>query len=89
MPGSLLGNRVRRVEDPDLLTGRGTYVGNLRVAGMARVVFVRSSLAHGCLIGIDTKAAQAAPGVLAVFTSADLGVAPFHGFMVLASSGRR
>jgi carbon-monoxide dehydrogenase large subunit len=83
VPGSLLGNRVRRVEDPDLLTGRGTYVGNLRVAGMARVVFVRSSLAHGCLIGIDTKAAQAAPGVLAVFTSADLGVAPFHGFMVL------
>jgi len=83
MPGSLLGTQVRRIEDPDLLTGRGTYVGNLRVEGLARVVFVRSPLAHGRVVGIDTTAAQKSPGVLAVYTAADLGVAPFHGFMVL------
>src|SRR5487761_1314364 len=83
MPGSILGNRVRRVEDPDLLTGRGTYVGNLRVDGLARVAFVRSPIAHARITGIDTKAAREAPGVLAVYTNADLGVAPFHGFMVL------
>jgi carbon-monoxide dehydrogenase large subunit len=83
MPGSLLGNRVRRLEDPDLLTGRGSYVGNLRIEGMARVVFVRSPIAHGRITRIDATAAQAAPGVLAVYTAADLGVVPFHGFMVL------
>jgi carbon-monoxide dehydrogenase large subunit len=83
MPGSILGNRVRRVEDPDLLSGRGTYVGNLRVPGMLRAVFVRSPMAHARVAGIDTSAATGMPGVVAVFTAADLGVAPFHGFMVL------
>jgi carbon-monoxide dehydrogenase large subunit len=83
MPGSLLGTSVRRVEDPDLLTGRGTYIGNLRVDGMARAVFVRSPIAHARITGIDTSAASQAPGVLAVLTAADLGVRPFHGFMVL------
>jgi carbon-monoxide dehydrogenase large subunit len=89
MPGSLLGNRVRRVEDPDLLTGRGTYVGNLRVDGLARVAFVRSPVAHARVVAIDTKAAEAAPGVLAVFLADDLGVAPFHGFMVLNAACAR
>jgi carbon-monoxide dehydrogenase large subunit len=83
MPGSLLGNRVRRIEDPDLLTGRGTYVGNLRVDQLARVAFVRSPIAHGRLVSIDTAAAVAAPGVLAVYTFADLGLSKFHGFMAL------
>jgi carbon-monoxide dehydrogenase large subunit len=83
MPGSLLGNRVPRVEDPDLLTGRGTYVGNLRIEGMGRVAFVRSPFAHARIVSIDTDAAQTAPAVLAVYTAADLGVAPFHGFMIL------
>jgi aerobic carbon-monoxide dehydrogenase large subunit len=83
MPGSLLGTRVRRVEDPDLLTGKGTYVGNLRVEGMARAVFVRSPVAHARVVRIDTAAAKAARGVAAVLTAADVDVAPFHGFMVL------
>ena len=83
MPGSLLGNSVRRVEDPELLTGRGTYVGNLRVEGMARAAFVRSPVAHGRILSIDTTEAKAAPGVISVLTAADLGVEPFHGFMVL------
>ncbi len=83
MPGSILGTQVRRIEDPDLLTGRGTYVGNLRHAGLARVAFVRSPLAHARIVQIDVGAARAAPGVVAVYTATDLGVAPFHGFMVL------
>src|ERR1700748_2923927 len=83
MPGSLLGTQVRRVEDPDLLKGRGTYVGNLRHEGLARVAFVRSPLAHARIVQIDVGAARAAPGVIAVYTAPDLGVAPFHGFMVL------
>jgi aerobic carbon-monoxide dehydrogenase large subunit len=83
MPGSLLGTRVRRVEDPELLTGRGTFIANLRVEGMARAVFVRSPIAHARITGIDTAEAAKSPGVIAVFTSADLDLAPFHGFMVL------
>jgi len=83
MPGSILGNSVRRVEDPDLLTGRGTYVGNLRVLGLARAVFVRSPIAHGRVVSVDTSAAKAAPGVIAVLTAEDLEIEPFHGFLVL------
>ncbi len=83
MVGSILGNRVRRVEDPDLLTGRGTYVGNLKIPGMARVAFVRSPVAHARIGGIDVSEAARQPGVIAVLTASDLGVAPFHGFMVL------
>ncbi|MHB1534718.1 MAG: xanthine dehydrogenase family protein molybdopterin-binding subunit [Acidimicrobiales bacterium] len=85
MPGSILGTNVRRVEDPDLLTGRGTFVGNLRLRGLAHAHFVRSPLAHGRVvdIDIDTAAARQAPGVLAVFTAADLDLPGFHGFAVL------
>src|SRR2546427_767739 len=46
MPGSILGNAVRRVEDPDLLMGRGTFIDNLRIDGLLRVAFVRSPMAH-------------------------------------------
>ena len=66
MPGSLLGTRVRRVEDPDLLTGRGTFVANLQLDGMARAAFVRSPLAHARIEHLDISAAAAAPGVVAV-----------------------
>jgi carbon-monoxide dehydrogenase large subunit len=83
MPGSILGNRVRRVEDPDLLTGLGTYVGNLRIPGMLRAVFVRSPFPHAEIRSVDTGAASSMPGVVAVLTADDIGVAPFHGFMVL------
>ncbi|MBO0729501.1 MAG: xanthine dehydrogenase family protein [Acidimicrobiaceae bacterium] len=83
MPGSLLGTRVRRVEDPELLRGAGTYVGNLRVNGLADVHFVRSPIAHGRIVSVDTDAAATMPGVLAVYVAADLGLSPFHGFAVL------
>src|SRR5437868_5679322 len=83
MPGSILGTRVTRVEDRDLMTGRGCYVGDVTVEGLASLVFVRSPIAHGRVVGIDASAARSHPGVLAVLTAADLGIAPFHPFMVL------
>ena len=83
MVGSILGNRVRRVEDPDLLTGRGTYIANMKVPGMARAAFVRSPVAHARIASIDVSEARRQPGVVAVLTAADLGVGAFHGFMVL------
>ncbi|QUH04243.1 xanthine dehydrogenase family protein molybdopterin-binding subunit [Saccharopolyspora erythraea] len=72
MVGSLLGNEVPRVEDPDLLHGRGSYVGNLEVEGLVHVGFVRSPLAHALVTSIDTEAAASAPGIVAVYTAADL-----------------
>ncbi len=83
MPGSLLGNSVRRVEDPALLTGHSTFVGNLAIKGVAVAAFVRSPFAHAVVRSINCEAARSEPGVLAVYTAADLLIPPFHGFMVL------
>jgi len=73
VPGSLLGNAVRRVEDPDLLRGRSTYVDNQRVEGMLHAVFVRSPFAHARITSLDASEAAGAPGVVAVLTADDLG----------------
>ncbi|UAL31618.1 xanthine dehydrogenase family protein molybdopterin-binding subunit [Nocardioides rotundus] len=82
MPGSILGTSVRRVEDPELLTGRGTFVDNLAAArdDVLRAVFVRSPLAHARITGVDTTAAQAAPGVRLVLTGADVADTPVPPF---------
>jgi aerobic carbon-monoxide dehydrogenase large subunit len=73
-----LGARVRRREDPRLITGAGTYLDDLRPTGVCHLVFVRSYLAHASLSAVDTAATGSAPGVIAVFTAADLeGAAPF------------
>jgi carbon-monoxide dehydrogenase large subunit len=83
MPGSILGTRVTRVEDPDLITGRGRYVGDIKIDGLASLAFVRSPFAHARLRGVDGAAALSHPGVIAVLTAGDLHVPAFHGFMVL------
>ncbi len=83
MPGSILGTSVRRVEDRDLITGASTYVGNLALPGLLHLAFVRSPLAHGRISGIDTVQAAAAPGVVAVYTAADLDLPAHHGLFVL------
>ena len=69
---SILGTRVTRVEDPDLLTVGGKYVDDLAPADAVHAVFVRSEMAHAEIAGIDVSEAIAAPGVVAVFTAADL-----------------
>jgi carbon-monoxide dehydrogenase large subunit len=71
---SIMGTRVLRTEDPRLLTHGGVYTDDLRVpelTGAAYVTIVRSPLAHGLITGIDTSAAAAMPGVVAVLTAAD------------------
>lgn len=74
--GLLLGTRVLRIEDLPLLTGRGQFIANLDLPDAAHVVFVRSSIARGRIVGIDTSASANAPGVLDVVTAADLDFAP-------------
>ncbi len=67
-----IGQPVRRKEDPTLVRGEGRYTDDVNRPGQAYAVMVRSSLAHGVIRGIDTAAAKAMPGVLAVYTAADL-----------------
>jgi carbon-monoxide dehydrogenase large subunit len=66
------GTRVRRLEDPRLLTGHGTYVDDISLPGMLHACFVRSPFPRAAIRGIDTSAALAVPGVRAVFTAAEL-----------------
>jgi carbon-monoxide dehydrogenase large subunit len=84
MAGSILGTRVLRTEDPDLLTGAVRYLadldlGDLGLGNTLHAVFVRSEAAHALIEGIDLAGALAAPGVVGVFTAADLGLPGFHG----------
>ena len=73
--GRVLGRPLRRLEDERLLVGAGRYVADLVLDGAAHVTYVRSSEAHA-RVAVDTGAATAAPGVLAVVTAADLDLAP-------------
>ena len=67
-----IGARINRVEDPRLLTGRGTFVDDISLPGQLHAYFVRSPVAHARVTSIDTAAARAMPGVHAVLTAADL-----------------
>ena len=69
----MVGARVRRKEDPRLITGTSTYVDDIQLPGTLHAAFVRSPYPHGILKGVDTAAAEAAPGVIAVITGENLG----------------
>jgi carbon-monoxide dehydrogenase large subunit len=68
----MVGARVRRKEDPRLITGSSTYVDDIHLPGTLHAVVVRSSQPHGIIKGIDTAAAASAPGVIKVITGDDL-----------------
>ena len=68
----LVGQRVKRREDPRLIQGRGTYVDDIALVGMQHLAFKRSDVAHGRIRSIDTSAAEAMDGVEAVFTGAQI-----------------
>lgn len=72
--GGWIGASMRRTEDPELITGGGRYVDDIVLADTAHVAFVRSTEAHALLRAVDTSEAKAMPGVIGVFTAADLGV---------------
>ena len=67
-----VGQSVPRKEDPMLLRGKGRYTDDLSLPGQAYAVMVRSQVAHGAIRSIDTEAARKMPGVLGVYTGADL-----------------
>jgi aerobic carbon-monoxide dehydrogenase large subunit len=67
-----IGQGIKRVEDVRLLRGRGRYLDDVNIPGQAHAVIVRSVHAHARINEIDSTAALRAPGVLAVFTGADV-----------------
>ncbi len=70
-----VGRATRRQDAPDKLTGRTRYAGDVSVAGMLHARLVLSPYAHARILSIDTSAAEAVPGVQAVYTSETLGMA--------------
>ena len=70
---SLIGAPVQRAEDPALVRGEATFTDDLTPAGTLHLVVVRSPLAHARIVGVDSSAAVAAPGVWLVLTAADVG----------------
>ncbi|MEM6905836.1 MAG: xanthine dehydrogenase family protein molybdopterin-binding subunit, partial [Pseudomonadota bacterium] len=67
-----IGASSKRREDIRFLTGKGQYTDDINRPGQAYAHILRSSIAHGRINAIDTSAAEAAPGVVRVFTSADM-----------------
>src|SRR5689334_2981983 len=67
-----LGGRVRRREDPRLITGAGQYTDDVQPPGCLHAVFVRSTMAHARLASVDVRAAREIAGVVAVFAADDL-----------------
>jgi carbon-monoxide dehydrogenase large subunit len=87
-----IGQPVLRVEDPKLLRGQGRYTDDVSLPGQAFAFMVRSRYAHGTIRKIEVAAARAMPGVLAVYTAADLAAAGINpikcGMMVNGRDGK-
>ena len=87
--GSILGNPVVRREDPGILTGETEYYDDLAVDGLLHVAFVRSTIAHARIEGVDAEVARSLPGVVAVFLADDLELNDHHGFIMLPATMNR
>src|SRR5215471_16835457 len=72
----VVGRSVPRLEDAPLVTGRGRFAADIAFPHMLHMRVVRSRHAHGRIVAVDTAAARAAPGVVAVWTFADVADIP-------------
>ncbi|HET9773065.1 MAG TPA: xanthine dehydrogenase family protein molybdopterin-binding subunit, partial [Acidimicrobiia bacterium] len=77
---SILGNPVKRLEDPRILSGGARYVADLDLPGVLTAVFVRSTMGHARIEAVDTEAAAKMPGVVAVYTAPDLALPDIPAF---------
>jgi len=69
---ALVGSPIKRREDPRLITGQATYVDDIKIPGMLHMMVLRSPYGHARINSINTDAARKHPGVVAVYTAADL-----------------
>ncbi len=76
MATDILGSSVKRTEDPRFITGQGRYLDDIKLQGMVHMAILRSPYGHANIRSVDTSAAKTKPGVLAVFTGADIPYNP-------------
>ena len=76
MTTDVLGERIKRVEDPRFITGNGNFLDDIKLASMTHMAILRSPYAHANIRSIDVSAAKAMPGVLGVFVGADIPYNP-------------
>jgi aerobic carbon-monoxide dehydrogenase large subunit len=69
---AMLGSPIKRREDPRLITGQATYVDDIKLPGMLHMAVLRSPYGHAHIKSINTDAARKYPGVVAVYTAADI-----------------
>ena len=72
MTTDVLGEPIKRVEDPRFITGNGNYLDDIKLPSMTHLAILRSPYANANIRSIDTAAAKAMPGVVAVFVGADI-----------------
>ncbi|MEA2546624.1 MAG: aerobic carbon-monoxide dehydrogenase large subunit, partial [Chloroflexota bacterium] len=72
----VLGASIKRVEDPRFITGKGRYLDDIKLTGMTHMAILRSPYAHANIKSVDTSAAKAMPGVVAVIVGADISWNP-------------
>src|SRR5215204_581459 len=70
-PEKLVGQPIKRREDPRLITGAGQFIDDLRLPGLLHIALVRSPFAHAKIKSIDLSPALAIPGVVAAYTGDD------------------
>ena len=68
----IVGRSIKRREDPQLITGKGNYLDDIKLTAMAHAAILRSPYAHANILSIDTSKAAAFPGVIAVYTGKDM-----------------
>src|SRR3954470_3886851 len=76
MTTEVLGERIKRVEDPKFITGKGRYLDDIKLPSMAYMAILRSPYANANIRSIDTSAAKSMPGVLSVIVGADIPYNP-------------
>jgi len=73
MSTRIFGSGIKRREDPRLITGEARYTDDIKLPGVLHMAVVRSPYAHANIVSIDSSAAEAMDGVVAVYTSEDIG----------------
>src|SRR3972149_6172712 len=76
MASAIIGAPLKRREDARFITGKGRYLDDIQMPGMAYLAILRSPYAHARIRSIDTSAAKAQPGVVAVFVGSDIPYNP-------------
>jgi carbon-monoxide dehydrogenase large subunit len=74
-----IGKSVKRVEDRRFLTGQGRYTDDIKIPGMTHAYILRSPYAHANILGIDISEAEKAPGVVKIYTGADIVASGVNG----------